>query len=90
MGALLTAATCKDPFGRLVCVGFAALLATQALVNIGMVVGVLPIIGVTLPFVSAGGSSMISVWIMTGLLVSIGVRPAPIVSRPTFEFGDQD
>jgi hypothetical protein len=33
---------------------------------------------------------MISVWIMTGLLVSIGVRPAPIVSRPTFEFGDQD
>ncbi|MFN7375262.1 MAG: FtsW/RodA/SpoVE family cell cycle protein [bacterium] len=90
MGALLTAAMCKDPFGRLVCVGFAALLATQALVNIGMVVGVLPIIGVTLPFVSAGGSSMISVWIMTGLLVSIGVRPAPIVSRPTFEFGDQD
>ncbi len=88
-GALLTAALCKDPFGRLLCVGFAAIIAAQALINTGMVVGVLPIIGVTLPLVSAGGSSMLSAWLMTGLIVNIALRRDVIMARPTFEFKDR-
>lgn len=89
VGVLMTAATTKDPFGRLACVGFAAIVAAQALVNIGMVVGILPIIGVTLPFVSAGGSSMLSVWIMTGVALSVAIRPPTLLARPTFEFGEE-
>lgn len=87
-GALLTAATTKDPFGRLVAVGCAALVSAQALVNVGMNLGILPIVGLTLPFVSYGGSSMVAAWVMTGLLVGIGARKASRLQRHTFEFDD--
>lgn len=73
-GALITALTARDAFGRLVCVGLATLIAVQVVVNLGMVLGMLPIVGLTLPFVSYGGSSMLSVWIMTGLVFSIAMR----------------
>jgi rod shape determining protein RodA len=89
-GALLTAATTKDPFGRLIAVGLAVFIAGQTIVNIGMNVGVLPIVGVPLPFVSAGGSSMLSVWLMTGLLVSVGMRRPRPPFRPSFEYADAD
>ncbi|MFT3684315.1 MAG: FtsW/RodA/SpoVE family cell cycle protein [Phycisphaerales bacterium] len=88
VGVLGTAAATRDPFGRLICVGFASMVAAQTLLNTGMVAGVLPIVGVTLPFVSYGGSSMLTVWMMTGLAYSVGARPAAILSRPTFEFND--
>lgn len=87
LGALLAAAASRDAFGRLVCVGSTAMIATQAVVNMGMNVGVMPIVGLPLPFVSAGGSSMVSVWLMTGLVFSVGMRPPPRMARPTFEFG---
>jgi rod shape determining protein RodA len=87
-GALLSAALCKDPFGRLTIVGLSAFIAAQAAINIGMNVGVLPIVGLTLPFVSYGGSSMLVVWIMTGLTLSIALRPPPRMARPSFEFRD--
>jgi cell division protein FtsW (lipid II flippase) len=85
-GALLTAAACRDPFGRLICVGFAGFIAAQATINIGMNVGVLPIIGITLPFVSSGGSSMLSVWLMTGLVFSVACRRAKRIGRGGFDF----
>lgn len=88
-GLLATAAITTDPFGRLVCVGFAAIVTTQALVNAGMVAGVLPIIGVTLPFISYGGSSMVSMWLMTGLVAAISFRRSEGLVRPTFEFSDR-
>jgi rod shape determining protein RodA len=88
-GMLAAAAVTTDPFGRLVCVGFAAIVTTQALVNAGMVAGVLPIIGVTLPFISYGGSSMVSMWLMTGLATAIGFRRSEGLVRPTFEFTDR-
>jgi len=85
-GALLTAAGCKDPFGRLVCVGLAGFIAAQVVVNVGMNVGLLPVIGITLPFLSYGGSSMITVWLMTGLIVNIAMRRPLPPFRPSFEF----
>ena len=85
-GALLTSAWSKDPFGRLVAVGLSAFIAGQALINIGMNVGVLPIIGITLPFVSYGGSSLLTCWLMTGIVFGIGLRrPTPPI-RPSFEY----
>lgn len=87
-GVLGTAALTRDPFGRLICVGFASMVAAQTLLNTGMVAGVLPIVGVTLPFVSYGGSSMLTVWLMTGLAYSVAARPQALLARPTFEFKD--
>ncbi len=90
LGALLTAGASKDPFGRLVIVGCAAILMTQVFINVGMNLGLLPIIGITLPFVSYGGSSMLTVWIMTGLVVSVAMRRPQRLWRPTFEFSGED
>ncbi len=72
--ALMTAWYCREPFGRVLIVGLTAFIATQALINIGMTVGLVPIIGVTLPFVSYGGSSMLTSWLMTGLVMNVGFR----------------
>lgn len=88
LGAVWTAAACKDAFGRLMVVGFVAIISAQTIINLGMVLGVLPIVGLTLPFVSYGGSSMLSVWIMTGLIVNVAMRKPQRMARPTFEFGD--
>ncbi|MEL6796896.1 MAG: FtsW/RodA/SpoVE family cell cycle protein, partial [Planctomycetota bacterium] len=81
VGALATAASCKDPFGRVLVVGLTLFVAVQAVINIGMTVGLLPIIGVTMPFVSYGGSSMLTSWLMTGLILNVGLRrrEAPMV-----------
>lgn len=88
LGAILTAAHCKDPFGRLVAVGLSGFIAAQVVVNVGMNIGLLPIIGITLPFLSYGGSSMITVWIMTGLLVNIAMRKPVPPFRPSFEYDE--
>ncbi len=85
-GALVVAGRCKDPFGRLVCVGFAAIVFTQMTVSIGMTVGLLPITGMTLPFVSYGGSSLVMGYVMVGVLMNIGMRRAPYLWQPSFEY----
>ncbi|MCA9286983.1 MAG: FtsW/RodA/SpoVE family cell cycle protein [Phycisphaerales bacterium] len=86
VGALWTAAQTKEPFGRLVCVGLAAFVAAQTTINVGMNIGLLPIIGITLPLVSYGGSSMLTVWMMTGLVFNVALhRPRPPF-RPSFEW----
>jgi rod shape determining protein RodA len=54
-----------------------------------MNLALLPIIGITLPFVSYGGSSMLTTWIMTGMIVSVAMRRPQRLSRPTFEFADE-
>ena len=61
----------KDEFGRLLAIGLISWLTFQALVNIGGVIKVLPITGVPLPFVSAGGSAMIANLFVVGVLVNI-------------------
>lgn len=80
----------KDPFGRLACVGFATITASQMMVNIGMTIGILPITGMTLPFVSAGGSSLVASFMMTGIALSIGLRPNEFFARNSFEFDAGD
>ncbi len=64
----------KERFGRLVASGLAAMIGFQAMVNIGMNVGLLPVAGITLPLVSFGGSSLIAVLFSIGLLESILIR----------------
>jgi len=60
-----------DMYGRLVATGIVAWLAFQMFENIGMTLGIMPITGVPLPFVSAGGTSMMAVWIAVGLLQNV-------------------
>jgi cell division protein FtsW (lipid II flippase) len=87
---LLVSARSKDPFVRLACVGFSALTFTQASINVGMHVGLLPITGITLPFVSYGGSSLVVSFAMIGLAIGFGAaRPRPM-ARPSFEFDHAD
>ncbi len=88
-GAYLAAALCRDAFARLVVVGCCAIMGTQIFINMAMTLGILPIIGITLPFVSYGGSSMLTVWMMTGIVMSVALRPQVRLARPTFEFDAQ-
>jgi rod shape determining protein RodA len=64
----------RDRFGAFVAVGVVAMLFWQVFENIGMVIGVLPVTGITLPLMSYGGSSLVSVMLSIGLLVNISMR----------------
>jgi rod shape determining protein RodA len=64
----------KDPFGTLVAAGIASMFAIQMFVNIGMVIGIMPITGIPLPFLSYGGSAMLTNLIAVGMLESIHMR----------------
>jgi rod shape determining protein RodA len=64
----------KDAFGTYVAAGIAAMFAIQMFVNVGMVIGIMPITGIPLPFVSYGGSSMLADFIAVGLLLNIHMR----------------
>jgi rod shape determining protein RodA len=72
--AIRIAALSKDPFGTLVAAGIASMFATQMFVNIGMVIGIMPITGIPLPFLSYGGSSMLVSFAAIGMLESIHMR----------------
>ena len=65
-----------DRYGRLVATGVLAWLAFQMFENIGMTLGIMPITGIPLPFVSAGGTSMMAVWIAIGLLQTVRLHEA--------------
>lgn len=67
----------REPFGRLLCVGLTTLFATQTFINLGMTLGVAPITGVTLPFVSYGGSSLLTCAAAVGLILNVGARWQP-------------
>ena len=67
---------CQDYIRRLVCYGAASALMFQVLINIGMCIGVMPVIGLTLPFISYGGSSMVTLFAMLGLVSGSYARPA--------------
>ena len=71
---LRCAARATDRFSALLAVGAAAMLFWHAFINIGMVIGVLPVVGVTLPLVSYGGSSMITKVIAIGFAVNAAVQ----------------
>jgi cell division protein FtsW len=69
--ALIISLRCPDVYGTLVGVGIVALISIQALVNMGGVSGAIPVTGVTLPFISYGGSSMLVTLFAMGILLSI-------------------
>jgi len=70
------ARTCQSNFPRLFAIGFLAFLVSQAFINIGMNLGILPVIGVPLPLISYGGSNLISVFLGLGILQSIKTHGA--------------
>jgi rod shape determining protein RodA len=72
--ALRAAKLARDAFGRLIAVGVATTIAFQAIINIGMNLGVSPVTGVPLPFVSYGRSSLITLLIGIGLVESVVMR----------------
>ena len=74
---VVVALRAPDRFGRLLAVGLIAWLSVQALVNIGGVVGVLPITGIPLPFVSFGSTALVACMAAAGVLISIARQGAP-------------
>jgi rod shape determining protein RodA len=64
----------QDPFGRLICIGVAAVIFLQTTVNIGVNLGLLPVTGLPLPFVSYGGSSLWTFLLALGLVESVAMR----------------
>lgn len=67
----------QDYMRRLVCFGAASALIFQLVSNVGMCIGVTPVIGLTLPFISYGGSSIVTLYAMLGLVSGVHARPAP-------------
>lgn len=67
----------QDYLRRMVCFGAATALIFQVCSNVGMCIGVTPVIGLTLPFISYGGSSVVSLYAMLGLVSGVHARPAP-------------
>ena len=65
---------CRDPFGTILSVGIAAMIFWQVFINIGMVMGLMPVVGVPLPFISYGGSSIMTMMICIGLLMNVHMR----------------
>ena len=63
-----------DAFGMMIAVGLATMILFQVLVNVGMVIGVMPVTGIPLPFVTYGGSSLISLLFGLGILESVRMR----------------
>lgn len=73
----------REPAGRLLCVGVFALLGAQSFVNLAMTVGLLPITGLTLPFLSYGRSSLVTTAAAVALVCNVA-------ARPSYEFGRDD
>jgi rod shape determining protein RodA len=68
------AASAREPVGRLLALGATSLIAAQVLINVGMVTGLLPVVGIPLPMMSYGGSSMVASFMTLGLLLSVRMR----------------
>jgi rod shape determining protein RodA len=71
---LRIAALARDEYGSLVVIGIAAMLFVQSYVNMGMNVGLLPVVGIPLPFISAGGSSLMTLYAAQGIAQSVLMR----------------
>jgi cell division protein FtsW (lipid II flippase) len=89
VGGLVASLGCKDPFPRLVAVGLTTMLLSQMIINTAMTIGLAPITGLTLPFISAGGSSLVVVWLMAGILFGIAMRRDPLMTREGFSFSKE-
>lgn len=68
------ASSTNDMYGKLVAVGIVTLISLQVVINIAMTIGLMPVVGIPLPLISYGGSSMLATFIAIGLLLNIGMR----------------
>jgi cell division protein FtsW (lipid II flippase) len=80
------AAGTREPFGRLVALGIVATMAGQTFINLMVVLRLMPVTGITLPFVSYGGSSLLASFMAAGLLLNIGQNRPIVMARESFEF----
>lgn len=60
----------KDDLGKLICIGVFGMIFTQSFLNVGMVLGVMPVIGIPLPFITSGGTAALSTWLAIGIVLS--------------------
>ena len=74
MRILRAAVLSTDFAGKLICIGIAGILFFQTIVSIGMNVRILPVTGLTLPFVSYGGSSLVTLFLAIGIVESVLMR----------------
>jgi cell division protein FtsW (lipid II flippase) len=82
------AANNRDPFGRLVAVGIVAMFAGQTFINIMVSLRLMPVTGITLPFVSYGGTSLLASYMSAGLLLNIGQNRPLVMAKDAFEWGE--
>jgi rod shape determining protein RodA len=75
----------NDPYGKLLAIGVIVMIVAQALLNICMTIGLAPITGMPLPFVSAGGSSLWANFIALGLLVNVAQRRPLLIAQSPFQ-----
>lgn len=68
------AKSCRNEVGSFICVGIAAMFIIQSVINIGMCLAMMPVVGITLPFMSAGGSSMLALYLAVGLVHAISAH----------------
>ncbi len=73
--------SCKHEFGSFICIGIAAMFIIQSVMNIGMCLAMFPVIGITLPFMSYGGSSMLALYIAMGFVHAISAHGKAIKHR---------
>ena len=71
---IVIAANCKDTMGKLICFGVSAVLILQTLEGVGMCLAIIPVIGITLPFMSAGGSSTLALYLIVGIVHSVNAQ----------------
>ena len=64
----------KDSYGKYICIGVMSMFLFHVLENIGMTIGIMPVTGIPLPFVSYGGSSLLTNMISVGLVLNVGMR----------------
>lgn len=84
MAGLGIALRIREPAGRLIAVGLTVQICSQAAINVGVTLGMLPTTGLTLPLVSYGGSSMIATFASLGILMGIAARQEPVLAREDF------
>ena len=78
---LWIALTCREFVGRLICGGIAAMIIVQTLENLWMCLAMVPVIGITLPFLSYGGSSVLALYVIMGLAYSVSAQEKKLFFR---------
>jgi rod shape determining protein RodA len=90
LGILAIGGATKDPFARLATVGIAACLFAQVFINVGMCIGLSPITGLTLPFISYGGSSLLTSFMIVGLMMNFASDKTRIIGKTNFDYREHE